>query len=258
VKSNWHPEINPLSKIHLTALKKLQQKKFRKSEQQVLVESWNLLEQLIANGIKPIEVISTQPDEVLHKFPGLSCPIFSAQEHELKNLAETETPQSIVAVYQIPAFEVSGYKVILYLDGIQDPGNLGTIFRIATAFNLDGIAMSQDCCEVYSPKVIRASLGSVFWMPSETTDVAWLGKQTADKIGLIANSEIKLEDLQLSTEKSIIIVIGSEGNGISNSVRTELSKEVFIPITKQMESLNAAVATGIAVYEITQRLFLLT
>jgi TrmH family RNA methyltransferase len=258
IKSNNQENFTPLSKIHLSELKKLQQKKFRSLEKQVLVEGWNLIEQLIANGIKPIKVISTQPDEVLHKLSGLDCPVISAKEQELRSLAETETPQAIIAVYKIPLFTISSYRAMLYLDGIQDPGNLGAIFRIAAAFNLDGIALSQDCCDVFSPKVIRASLGSVFWRPSITADENWLKKQAVNKIGLMANSDLKLADLQLEQEKPILIVIGSEGNGIRNNVRAELTSEVSIPIAKQMESLNAAVAAGIAIYEISQRLFLLT
>ncbi len=247
-----------ISKIHLGELKKLHQKKFRKAEKKVMVEGWNLIEQLISNGIKPEQIISTEPEAVLQKFPDYTGILLTAKEHELNNLAETETPQSIIAVFQIPERKIGDYKVILYLDGIQDPGNLGTIYRIAAAFNLDGIALSQDCCDVFSPKVIRASLGSVFWLPSQIADAAWLNRQTAVKIGLAANSSISLKEMDIDKGKAVVIVLGSEGNGISNGIRAELTKEVRIPISGQMESLNAAVAAGIAVYEISQRLFLLT
>jgi len=244
--------IHPISKIHLQELQKLHQKKFRKTEQKVVVEGWNLIEQLIYNRIYPMEIITSQPDMLQGKLIEQDCRFYSALEHEIAKLADTETPQPILAVYPIPEFNLTNYQIILYLDGIQDPGNLGTIFRIAASFNLDGIALSPTCCEVFSPKVIRASLGSVFWIPSISADANWLHAQKAEKVGLIAKSKTKLCELSLAKAKQVIIVIGSEGNGIGTEVGAELTHEVSIPISRQMESLNAAVAAGIAVYEISR------
>jgi TrmH family RNA methyltransferase len=146
----------------------------------------------------------------------------------------------------------------MYLDGIQDPGNLGTIFRIATAFGFDGVVLSPDCCEVFSPKVIRASLGSVFWIPSLIGDLEWLKSQDALKIGLDAGAETPLNRIKIATGETVILVVGSEGNGIRREVLSLLDIKTCIPISKDMESLNASVAAGIAAYELSGRLFLLT
>lgn len=259
MKDNTQSEFPELSKAHLATLRKLHQKKFRRIEKLVLVEGWNLIEQLIANGYKPVEVITTLPPVVKFTFPTMGCPIYHAEEHELEILSETDFPQSLVAVYRIPEVGLSKKnKLLLFLDGIQDPGNLGTIFRIATAFKVDGIVLSYECCEVFLPKVVRASMGSVFWMPTLVADDEWLMEQKAEKIGLIANSKVSLRDVKIDQDKPVIVVIGSESNGISEVVRVELTQEVFIPMSGLMESLNAGVATGIAAYEISQRLFLLT
>lgn len=250
--------INHISKNQIHDLKKLQQKKHRKLEGVTLVEGWNLFEQLVANGKTPEQIITTQADNIKQKYHNLTCPIYSATEQELKALAETDTPQSIVAVFCIPEFSIPAYRAILYLDGIRDPGNVGTIFRIATAFGFNGIALSPDCCEVFSPKVIRASLGSVFWVPSFTAGESWLKEQNADIIGLIGNSKTSFSELKTNTTRGVVLVIGSEGSGISSSVKATLTHEVRIPISNEMESLNAAVAAGIGAYEISHRLFLLT
>lgn len=242
-----------LSKNHLKELKKLHQKKFRKSEQKTLVEGLNLIDQLLHNGLVPLEIITSDPDTVVSKFKAFKCPVYSAKKHEIMQLAETETPQPIVAVISIPDFILVDYKIILYLEGIQDPGNLGTIFRTAAAYNLDGIVLSPDCCEVFSPKVIRSSLGSVFLIPSITADKEWLSKQHAEKIGLIVSGETTIKNIHIQSEQSLIIVIGSEGSGISKEILPLLTQTASIPISTKMESLNAAVAAGIALYEITGR-----
>jgi len=118
---------------------------------------------------------------------------------------------------------------------------------------LNGIVLSPDCCEVFSPKVVRASLGSVFWMPSIVENNTWLAEQKAMKVGLSSHGNVKLHDIKLTPNQPIIIVIGSEANGIRQEVIAELTEMATIPISSTMESLNAAVAAGIAVYEITGR-----
>lgn len=246
--------ILPLSKSHLSELKKLKQKKFRRLENQTLVEGRNLIEQLIANGFVPEEIITASADEVKTILAETRCDIYTAKPHEINELTDTETPQPFVAVYEIPQFSLNEYKLILYLDGIRDPGNLGAIFRIAAAFSLDGIVLSPDCCEVFAPKVVRASLGSVFWLPSEVREPAWLKTQSAQKIALVMEGKVRLQELELSAAEPIIVAIGAEGSGISAEVLSAVTQTVSIPIAEKMESLNAAVSAGIAVYEITIKL----
>ncbi len=252
------PEINTykiieLSKNHFQEIKKLKQKKNRRNDQKTLVEGLNLLEQMLDNGIFPLEIITGKPELSGSVFKGTKCPVYLAKHHEIMQLAETETPQSVVAVFNIPDFKLLQYKFILYLDGIQDPGNLGTIFRTAAAFKIEGVVLSPDCCEVFSPKVIRASLGSVFWIPSITEDDEWLANQKAEVIGLTVSGATTLNNLKLNRDKPLIVVIGSEGNGISKEISALLTDTASIPISTKMESLNAAVAAGIALYEITGR-----
>ena len=247
-------ETNPaetLSKNHLNELLKLKQKKFRKLENRTLAEGMNLLEQLLENGIFPEEIVTDDAELIGRIFRQQNVRILTAKSFELEKLADTETPQQAIGIYKLQEFELKHYKVVLYLDGIQDPGNLGTIFRTAAAFDLDGIVLSPDCCEVFAPKVIRASLGSVFWLPSMTADQDWLAKQRAQKIGLTMQGKTKLNELKTHSEIPLIIVIGSESSGISQEIRNLLTYEAAIPISNKMESLNASVAAGIALYELS-------
>lgn len=264
-----------MSKNHLARLKKYQQKKFRQAEQLVLVEGWNLLEQLVSNGIHPVEIYTSediatvaetleQRAESAWLQPSQSerskgmCTLYPATEHDIKQLSETESPQSVIALVEIPALTLEDFRAVIYLDGIRDPGNMGTIFRIASGFGFDGIVLSPDCCEVFSPKVIRASLGSVFWIPTLISTGEWLQSTEAVFIGLDARGDSTLRQLRLSADEPVVLVIGSESAGISHSVQTRLDYRICIPIRSNMESFNASVAAGIAAYELAAQLFLLT
>lgn len=254
---NQSDTILTLSKSYCHELKKLHQKKFRKIERKTLVEGFNLIEQLFSNGIIPAEIVSNNQTLIPGFLEG-KCKIWIAKEPEYQYLADTETPQPIMAVYSLPEYGIEDYKALLYLDGIQDPGNLGTIFRVAAAFNFDGIVLSSECCDAFSPKVIRASLGSVFWIPSIIADKDWLSNQSAIKIGLDSHSKISIDDVNINRESSVILIIGSESKGINKTIQSALTYEVAIPIYRKMESINASVATGIAAYVVSKKLFLLT
>jgi len=251
-------QFTPLSKAHLTELKKLRQKKFRQQERLTLVEGKNLIEQLISNGIQPLELIVSEHANLGDLLSRVVCPVWSAGNAALSMLTETETPQQVVGVYRTAQKELTKYQFILYLDGIRDPGNLGTIFRTTAAFGLDGIVLSPDCCDIFNPKVIRASLGSVFWLPCRIEAANWLSQQTAAKIGLKAQATHTLRSVLKQVSPPFILAIGSEGSGLNPAVEQALDTLAAIPIRSEMESLNAAVTAGIAIYETLRKHLSLT
>jgi len=244
----------PLSKQHFSDLLKLKQKKFCIINGKTLAEGVNLIGQLCQNGISPSEIITSQPHLADVFAEKVRCRIYLTGEKEMAKLTETTSPAPLVSVMNIPKFELKNYKRLLYLAGIKDPGNMGTMFRIAAAFNWDGVVLAPECCEVFSPKVIRASLGSVFWLPSDTKDTDWLKGQNAVKIGLEVRAKQTLDEFtqNLNPEQALILVIGSEAEGISSQIKQELTLSVKIPLCGRMESLNAAVAAGIAIYEFSR------
>lgn len=243
-----------LSKNLLGSLLQLKQKKYRKLTGKTLAEGANLLEQLIGNGMLPELLVTTEPDKAVQLLGGRDIPVYTARENELKKLTETETPQPWVGVYAIPDAEIKAYKNLVYLDGIRDPGNLGAIFRIAAAFDLDGIVLSEDCCEVFSPKVVRASLGSVFWIAHQVAGYDWLQAQPADIVGLVMDSPVRITEYKRKdVSKPLIVVVGSEGAGIRSEVAKVITQRLSIPISQKMESLNASVAAGIALFELMGR-----
>lgn len=244
-------QIAPLSKNHWTELKKLKQKNYRKEQQKTLVEGLNIIEQLIDNGLQPLELLTTEKQAERELLKRLNCPVYTTNEHQLSALTETESPQGMVALYDIPEHSIKQFKTALYLDGIRDPGNLGTIFRLVAAFAWDGIFLSPDCCEVFSPKVIRASLGSVFWIPASVNDIQWLSEQKAEIAGLTMTDAIDIRKFKRQKDMPFILVIGSEAAGINPSIQKIVSSKISISMKGRMESLNAAVATGIALFKLS-------
>ncbi|MDD2332295.1 MAG: RNA methyltransferase, partial [Candidatus Cloacimonetes bacterium] len=132
-----------------------------------------------------------------------------------------------------------------YLDGISDPGNMGTIFRSVAAFGIEAVFLSPACCEVFSPKVIRSSLGSVFWVKHERIEDERLFSDKHDLISIIQDGAILLQDYEASSTTPSIYIIGSEANGIRQELLTRSQTNLRLQMMGRMESLNASVTAGI-------------
>ena len=230
---------------HAKELAKLQQKKYRVLNNKTIVEGLRLLDQLSDYGIKFDELIISNKSEIdISKYSAKHT--FIASQDKMKKITATKTPQDIAAVIPIIPIPVNETQFLLYLDGISDPGNLGTIFRTATAAGVSGMILSPDCCEIYNPKVIRASLGSVFYLPSETHDHNWLQSLQTTIIATTLKDSTNLFELKKPTR--LMLVIGSEAFGVSKEILQLAQHKVKIPIPGNIESINAAVAAGIAIY----------
>ncbi|GBR72973.1 tRNA G18 (ribose-2'-O)-methylase SpoU [Candidatus Termititenax aidoneus] len=159
-------------------------------------------------------------------------------------LSSMENPQGIMTVCARPKpAKYSEKKRYIFLDRLQDPGNLGTIIRTAAAFGLDGLIYNKGCVDVFAPKVVRASMGAVF-----TLDL--LAAEITDLTGNIIAADLygaAPENLQING--GFVLAIGSEGQGLAAEILQRASQKVSLPIHKnKAESLNAAVAAGILLY----------
>lgn len=168
-------------------------------------------------------------------------------EKELEKISSFKTPQSAIALVGIPHsyLEKSLKKEdwILVLDGIHDPGNLGTIIRSADWFGVHTIVCSEDCVELYNPKVIQATMGSLFRVQVFYADIGEFLHQSGKTVyGATLDGE---NIFRIKFEKSGILVIGSESHGIRPEVLKHCSANISIPAYGKAESLNAAVATSI-------------
>jgi len=229
-----------LSKQRIKDLAKLKLKKFRIAEQTLIVEGYNLIKQLLDNGIVPLEVYCVVDQEVA---PGI--PHYVLSTSDMKRICDTDEAPNLAALYAIPNLAEHRAFRNLYLDGIRDPGNLGTIFRAALAFGIECIYLSADCCEVFSPKVVRASLGAVFCLPSQVLSYDELPKHIAYWFGTDVQAGQCLYDVKALPQEPWLLIIGSEVEGIRKELKEHCKTNIHIQMQSKMESLNAAVSTGI-------------
>lgn len=180
---------------------------------------------------------------------------------QLKRISDTETPQGVLAVLkQIPreayktvaqssVASASGLAAIL-LEDIQDPGNLGTIIRTAEAAGVGEVIMSRGCVDIYNPKVVRATMGSIYRVPFRFVE------DIKDAIGELQSEKIEVYAAALDGAKSMVeislkgqaVLIGNEGNGLKRETIAAASGSVYIPMYGKVESLNASIAATVLMY----------
>ena len=174
-----------------------------------------------------------------------------------KSLSDTVNPQGILAVVKQPLYSLGeildkGAKEALYLilDDIRDPGNLGTIIRTAEAAGADGVIMSPGCADIFNPKVIRSTMGSIFRVPFVCTELSFaIADMKEKKISIYAaclDGEVYYNEEKYSGKNAFII--GNEASGISEKIASLADKKIKIPMAGQAESLNAAVSAAIIMY----------
>lgn len=182
-------------------------------------------------------------------------------ESVLKEMSDTKTPQGIVAIVRQKTYqreELLG-EAILVLENLQDPGNLGTIFRTAEGAGVSGIMMSKDTVDIYNPKVVRSTMGSIFRMPFVYVDdilegVQWLKEQGVRCYAAhLSGTSFYEQDYR----RSSCFFIGNEGNGLTDKLASLADAKIKIPMMGQVESLNAATAATVLMYEaLRQRIHL--
>lgn len=170
-------------------------------------------------------------------------------------LSEAKTPQGIAATAAIrPEPERLTGSRIVAMDGVQDPGNVGTILRTADAAGFDGALLSDACADLYGAKTLRATMGSVFRVPTRRTAALAAELAAMREAGYaIVATELGGADFYANCpHERCVLVIGSEGHGVSEAVRAEATHHLALQMRGGAESLNAAVAAGIMIYEIAR------
>ena len=175
-------------------------------------------------------------------------------EDVMESISPMQSPQGALFVCRLPEKTAFIPKPgMLLLDGIQDPGNLGTILRTADALNVP-VALLEGCADPYSHKVVRSSMGAVFRTPVIQSDWATVKAACAEAgipIGVTAMSD-RAKDLRESNLKTMAVVIGSEGQGVRKEILESADAELIIPMNPHCESLNAAVAATIVMWQMKQ------
>ena len=235
-----------LSQQKLKSLRKLQLKKFRTQEECFFVEGGKLVREALEKAKHLVKEVIVDED-TSNSFKEIDIPLFIANQQQLKSLSLLKTPSNCIAVLeQKPVSEITS-DLVIYLDDIQNPGNLGTIIRLAAWFGIKDIVASPDTAEVYNPKVVQATMGGIF-----DVNINYLSPETffENNNRFVYGATMQGENCYTITyEKEAVLVIGNEGKGISKKVEKYIDKMISIPKLGAGESLNAAMATGILISE---------
>lgn len=245
-------------------IKKLKEKKYRDQENKFIVEGIKMIKEAILENANIDKIViceecinnGTIDKELLYEIAKEDCVYVT--EKVFNTLTDVTNPQGILATINKQNSEENisyNEDVIVVLDGIQDPGNLGTILRTVDSVGLSQIILSEKTADSYNPKVVRSTMGAIYRVNIVRSNniIETLKNMKKHKYEITATS--------LNTNKSIydidyskkVIVIGNEANGVSNEVMNLADIKVKIPMLGKTESLNAAVATGVILYEYLRR-----
>lgn len=233
-----------ISKNHLKQISRLTNKKFRQQHDEVVVEGLRTIKHLVDHQVSLLEIYLADAN-LEASFSAAKT--YLLKESQLASITSTRNPQNIAALVAKKEIPLPDHRFVLYLDQISEPGNLGTIIRTAEAAGVSGVIISPGSCSIYNPKTIRASLGSVFTLPLQIRDIDWLKKSNSCKIATTVNRAVNFFDFP-RPDGDITLIIGSEAHGIRQEIIELAEHRVKIPLKNNIESLNAAIATGIIIY----------
>lgn len=240
--------VTSLDNSKVKKYRKLQKRKYRDQYGEYIVEGLHLILEAFRTGVLE-ELILEEGMDV-----PVSCPYTYFSSEVMSKISMMDTPSTIMGLCRKAKDEDVVGNRILILDGIQDPGNLGTIIRSAVAFDIDTIVLSERTVDLYNPKVLRATQGMFF-------HVRVVSKLALEVISMLQNLDIPVygtsvvngvdvRSLDESEKKNFALVVGNEGNGVRDEILSVCNKNLYIEMNKNVESLNVAIAASILLYEL--------
>ena len=245
-------------------IRKLKEKKYRDEQNAYIIEGIKLIKEAIVENVKIRQIVMCEnfadnkdlDKDTLYEIAKYN--LIYVTEKVFNLITDVKTPQGIIAVIEKGNVDKKidySQDIIIALDGIQDPGNLGTILRTVDSANLNQIILSKNSADPYNPKVVRSTMGGIFRINIIEVD------SLEETIKEIKKNNFRIMVTSLDTNNSIydveyfkkVIVIGNEANGVSTEVQKLADEKVKIPMLGKTESLNASVATGIMIYEYVRR-----
>ncbi len=233
--------------------KKLHTSKGRRETGSYLIEGTHLLKEALKYKADIKEILMTEGYYDQSQLLLDEDKVILVSEEIMNTLAQTETPQGVIGILAIPVQEKDlAYKgKYLLLDQVQDPGNAGTIVRTADAAGYAGVIFGEGSVDPYNDKVLRSMQGSHFHIPIHRLDLLDVIPEMAERGIPVYGTELNEEAVDYRTVaagEDLALVMGNEGNGVSQAVLALTNKNLYIPIIGEAESLNVAVAAGILMY----------
>lgn len=244
-----------MTKAEIQFVRSLADKRVRDAEGLFIAEGEKLIEEIISSQLPIRHIYSTHND-----FGGRAEMVSSK---EMERLSQLKTASQCVAIVEKPRWKMPAVadakRLSLALDGVQNPGNMGTIIRLADWFGVEDIFCSEECADCFNPKVVQATMGAILRVRVHYVDLAALLQRTAAEGTPIYGTMLDGENLYDSEfEPRGVIVMGNEGQGVSKACQQHFSHRLLIPAyptdRQGSESLNVAMATGIICAEFRRRL----
>jgi TrmH family RNA methyltransferase len=248
-------------------IRDLHRRRGRERRGLALAEGVRLVEEAIAAGIPIPGAVASQALESTTRGKGLKAALTDrgirveeVTDDELVELADTEHPQGIVAVIEPKRWSLSDLQLshggtVLALDAVQDPGNVGTMIRTALGLGAVGLVALKGTADLTNSKVIRGAMGASFRLPIATASpeelIAWARLQRA-QIWVADRAGQTPDRISAASNQGIVLVLGNEGAGVGPALDASADQRISIPLKREVESLNVAVAAGILLYEVTR------
>lgn len=247
----------------IVGLRKLDQRKHRQAQGRFAVEGLQLLHMALDSGAQPLDVFyceamftGTEAPALLTRFQETGANLFPVSAEVMHSISERDTPQGMVATFALidrtlDSLRLTGRELVIVLDRLSDPGNVGTILRTADAAGASAVILITPAVDPFDPKTVRASMGSLFNLPViETGDAAglfaWLEGQNLRAIGADARRGDRWT--RVDWRGGVSLVLGNEARGLSDDVSARVHTWAALPITGKADSLNVAVAAGVLMY----------
>ncbi len=243
--------------------RKLEQRKHRRQQGRFLVEGLQLLHMALDAGARSIEAFycesqfaGTEAAALLDRFRQAGAELVAVSPPVMETLSERDVPQGIVATFalfetSLQALSLAGDELVVVLDRLQDPGNLGTLIRTTDAVGAAATVLIEPCVDPFDPKTVRGSMGSLFNVPLvQTSDVPALFTHLRQKGLRLVGADAQLGEAwgEGLWGGGVALILGNEARGLSDDVRTYVEDWVRLPIPGKAESLNVAVAGGVLMY----------
>jgi TrmH family RNA methyltransferase len=251
-----------LSKNKIKFLNSLKLKKFRDENQQFIAEGDKLVRDLLSGNFQIHEIFATHKWLDNNTLPSNNIIVNEINEDELSKISQLSTPNQVLAVAKYQKKEINYFEIFnnltLMLDEIKDPGNMGTIIRIADWFGISNIICSEDTVDTYNPKVVQSTMGSIARVNIYYTNLAELLKKTPENTPVYGTLLTGENIYEQNLSKNGIIIVGNESRGISDDLQQYITHKLLIPSYAQnadnkAESLNASVATAIICAEFKRK-----
>jgi len=252
ITSSQNPKIKLVRQL-------LNQSKARKKKGAFVLEGIRLLEEAVNTEFSPqLLLYTTELDQrgcqLVKDFESRGVVSEETLPEVLRSVSDTETPQGILAVYPLFSLPLPDpADFLLIADEIRDPGNLGTILRSALAAGADGVLLSPGTVDPFSPKVVRAAMGSHFYLPILTTSWEGIKTITRDLTIFLADMNAGADLWQSNLRDPLAIIIGGEAHGPGKSSRDLANHAIHIPMNEKSESINAAAAGAVLLFEVRRQ-----